>query len=87
MTDKKTENRQNFIEFALEFADNLANHFFELSPSETKECKLLLFPSGFFVDSENKVYTTQISPFYRLRETKKTLESVDLDLMVRMKRL
>ena len=83
----KDDDRENFIQFALDFADNLVNHFFELTPNETKECKLLIFPDGFFVDSQNKVYTTKISPFYRLRETKKTPESVNSTLMVRVKRL
>ena len=87
LENSKGIKREEFISFALDFADNLASHFFELTPEEVKKCKLLIFPSGFFVDSENKVYTTQISPFYRLRETKKTPESADFDLMVRMKRL
>lgn len=82
--DSEEQEKDKFIEFALEFADNLGSHFFELTPLEVKEFKLLLFPDGFFINSEGKVYTTKISPFYRLRETKKTPESVNLDLMVRL---
>ncbi len=75
-------NRSQFISFALDFANNLATHFFELTPEEAKLCKLLLFPDGFLVTSENKVYTTKISPFYRLQTNKKDTRSVNFDLMV-----
>lgn len=87
ITDSQNENKQNFIDYALNFADNLGAHFFELDPSLVKEFKLLLFPDGFFVNSDNKVYTTKISPFYRLREIKKSSEDDNLNLMVRVKRL
>lgn len=79
--------KEEFMHFAFDFVDNLANHFFELTPNETKELKLLLFPDGFFVNEENKVLTTRISPFYRLRDNKKDTQSVDFDNLVRAKRL
>ena len=85
--DNQNNNKQDFINYALSFADNLGAHFFELDLSLIKEFKLLLFPDGFFVNSDNKVYTTKISPFYRLRTTKKTSEDASLNLMVRVKRL
>lgn len=81
--DKDSEvNRSQFISFALDFANNLATHFFELTPEEAKLCKLLLFPDGFLVTSENKVYTAKISPFYRLQTNKKDTQSVNFDNMV-----
>ena len=85
--NRQNDNKQQFIDFALNFADNLGAHFFEIDLSLIKEFKLLLFPGGFFVNSENKVYTTIVSPFYRLRTTKKTSEDASLNLMVRVKRL
>lgn len=85
--ERQNNNKQNFIDYALNFADNLGAHFFEIDLSLIKEFKLLLFPEGFFVNSNNKVYTTKISPFYRLREIKKSSSDDDLDLMVRVKRL
>ena len=85
--NRQNDNKQQFIDFALNFADNLGAHFFEIDLSLIKEFKLLLFPVGFFVNSENKVYTTIVSPFYRLRTTKKTSEDASLNLMVRVKRL
>ena len=85
--NRQNDNEQQFIDFALNFADNLGAHFFEIDLSLIKEFKLLLFPGGFFVNSENKVYTTIVSPFYRLRTTKKTSEDASWDIMVRVKRL
>ena len=85
--NRQNDNKQQFIDFALNFADNLGAHFFEIDLSLIKEFKLLLFPDGFFVNSDNKVYTTKISPFYRLREIKKSSDDDDLNLMVRVKRL
>lgn len=64
--ERQNNNKQNFIDFALNFADNLGVHFFEIDLSLIKEFKLLLFSEGFFVNSNNKVYTTKISPFYGL---------------------
>ncbi len=60
----------DFADFAIDFANNLAKKFLELSPADVKRCKLLLFPDGFLVDDDFKVYTTKISPLYRLQETK-----------------
>ena len=85
--NRQDSNKRQFIDFALNFADNLGAHFFEIDPSLIKEFKLLLFPDGFYVNSKNKVYTTIISPFYRLRAIKKTSEDAYLNLMVRVKRL
>lgn len=62
--------RDKFMTFALNFADNLGNNFFGLTPDNVKKCKLLLFPSGFFVNRDKKVYIPEISPFYRYREKK-----------------
>ena len=62
--------RSNFLNFAMEFIDNLGQHFFELSLEEVEVCKKILFPSGFWVDSDKNVYTPEISPLYRERATK-----------------
>ena len=60
----------DFVDFAVDFANNLAKKFLELSPADVKRCKLLLFPDGFLVNDDFKVYTNKISPLYRLQETK-----------------
>lgn len=46
-----------------------------------------VYPEGFFVNSNNKIYTTKISTFYRFARNKKSSEDDKLDLMVRVKRL
>lgn len=46
-----------------------------------------VYPEGFFVNSNNKIYTTKISTFYRFVRNKKSSEDDKLDLMVRVKRL
>ncbi len=76
------KDRSQFIEFALEFADNLGHRFLELTPDEVSVCKQLLFPSGFFVDAEKRVYTPKISPFYRGRTIKNEPETALFDQMV-----
>ncbi len=62
--------RSDFMAFALEYIDNLGKHFFELPLEEVVVCKNILFPSGFWVDSDKTVYTPEISLLYRERTTK-----------------
>ena len=70
------------MRFALEFADNLGCQFFSLQPNQVKKCKLLLFPNGFIVNANKKVYIPKISPFYRYRTNKKGSEETDFANMV-----
>ena len=62
--------RSDFINFALEYIDNMGEHFFELPLEEVGVCKNILFPSGFWMDSNKTIYTPEISPLYRERTTK-----------------
>ena len=87
IVDSEGVNREHFMSFALEFVDNLGSHFFELSSVEAHKCKLLLFPDGFFVNAENKVYTPTLSPFYGYRLSKNAPEGAVSNFMVRVKRL
>lgn len=36
-----------------------------------------VYPEGFFVNSNNKIYITKISPFYRLREIKNRPKTIN----------
>lgn len=83
ITDNVDENREQFISFALDFADNLGRDFLNLLPNDAKKCKLLLFPDGFFVDANKKVYIPKISPFYRYRANKKASHDANLTNLVR----
>lgn len=55
------------MEFALSFIEDTGKHF--LQPYITKEyrmaCKQMLFPSGIYIDQNEKVYTPKVSTFYR----------------------
>ena len=62
--------RSDFLNFALEYIDNMGQHFLELPLEEVGVCKNILFPSGFWMDSNKTIYTTEISPLYRERTTK-----------------
>lgn len=68
--------KKGFMEFALNFVDNLADRFFGLPLDDIRKCELLMFPSGFMVGADEKVRTPQISPFYRERTIKKDPEKV-----------
>ena len=82
LTNNENENRGEFISFALEFADNLGRDFLRLLPDDAKKCKLLLFPDGFFMDANKKVYIPKISPFYRYRANKKASDDANLTNLV-----
>ncbi len=76
------DGRTEFLDFALQFIDHLGTNFFELPLDEVKMCKEILFPGGFWVDSNKKIYTREISPLYRERTTKKDNELSKNALMV-----
>ena len=64
--------KKSFVEFALSFVDKLGSSFTELPPAEAEKCKQIIFPEGFRIDQDKNVYTTYISPIYRLRVRKKS---------------
>lgn len=80
--NSRNDDRERFLRFALAFADDLGNGFFNLQPNQAKKCELLLFPNGFFVDADKKVHIPKISPFYRYRSTKKASKDAQNPLMV-----
>lgn len=80
------ENR-SFCAFALNYVNNLVHNVLSLPPKEMQLCKQLLFPDGFCMDENKNVYTTKISPLYRLETTKKDSSESSNSLMVRAKRL
>jgi DNA invertase Pin-like site-specific DNA recombinase len=74
--------KQDFMKFALEFADNMGRHFLSLSLKNVEVCKQIIFPSGFWVGKNLEVYTPQISPVYRLRNTIVGLQNTQKPTMV-----
>ena len=82
--------KQEFLEFAYDFIDKMGMNFldFELvSPENRERCKQVVFPSGFYVDENNRVYTPEISILYGLAGTKKDPSDTEKSSMVRVKRL
>lgn len=74
--------KERFLKFAYEHIENMSSNFFELAPEYRTRCKQLIFPSGFYVDSNNKVYTPEISLLYRLASNKKDLSLTEKSFMV-----
>ena len=62
--------RSDFLNFALEYIDNMGEHFFELPLEEVGVCKNILFPGGFWMGPDKIIYTPGISPLYRERAIK-----------------
>lgn len=60
-----------FIAFTLNHANNLMKNFWKLEHKDRVRCKQLVFPSGFSINAEEKVYTPEISVILRLAGNKK----------------
>lgn len=82
-----TADLARFTDYALNYVRNLVDNVMKLSPYKMQLCKQLLFPDGFYVDENKNVYTTKVSPLYRLVCTKNDSFESKNSLMVRMKRL
>lgn len=87
LSNNENAKYQEFVKFALHFVNHLGTHFFQLTPEYAKKCKLLVFPSGIFVDDEKKVQIPEISWFYRSQNNKKEPSGSDLSNMVECTRL
>ena len=82
--------KEEFMEFAYDFIDNMGSNFLdtELVSKENRiRCKQVVFPAGFYMNEDKKVYTPEISLLYRLATNKKDLPVTEKSLMVRVKRL
>ena len=71
-----------FIEFAINTVEGFRQKFWELDQEHQAWCKQLLFPDGFSVSRDKKVYTPKISDFYRLATTKEDSEEPSIFNMV-----
>lgn len=87
LSQKANTDKQRFLEFAFNFAINMQEGFFTLTPEDVKKCKQILFPAGFYLDADKNVYTPEISPLIRLATNKKDAEASDLARMVRVQGL
>ncbi len=71
-----------FVDFSIGFVEDLRERFWELDAEHLGWCKQLLFPEGFSVSRDKKVYTPKISDFYRLANTQKDPEGSSESNMV-----
>jgi DNA invertase Pin-like site-specific DNA recombinase len=69
LDDTLAGEKKRFMEFALVFADQLGRQFLSLSLKNIEVCKQIIFPAGFWVGKNLEVYTPEISPIYRFRNT------------------
>jgi DNA invertase Pin-like site-specific DNA recombinase len=87
LSEEAEDDRERFLRFAINFVEDMGSQFLELPPENRLRCKLLVFPAGFYINADKKVYTTEISPLYRLATKKKSTEVLDNSLLVRVQGL
>lgn len=62
----------DFIEFSINITESFREKFWQLDQEHQVMCKQLLFPDGFSVSRDKKVYTPTISDFYLYINTEKS---------------
>lgn len=89
LISSEEDDRREFMEFALSFIQDTGRHFLEpyVSKENRLRCKQMLFPSGIMIKEKEKVYTPELSIFYRGISTKKDTEVSDKVHLVRVRRL
>jgi DNA invertase Pin-like site-specific DNA recombinase len=60
---------ESFIEYSIGYTENLRSRYWTLDWDKRKKCELLLFPEGFYVNRQRKVYTPKLSPLYRYKNS------------------
>ena len=82
-----TTDKEEFLLFAYGFVDTMGGKFFEISKENALRCKQVVFPGGFYMDTNKNVYTPEISPLIRLAAKKKDTEVSEDSLLVRVRGL
>lgn len=86
LTSAEEQDKKDFMKFALGFIAETGQHFLE--PFVTKEnrlrCKQMLFPGGIRIKNKEKVYTPEVSVFYRLATKKKGAVAPEVSHLVRV---
>jgi DNA invertase Pin-like site-specific DNA recombinase len=67
-------NQDNFLQFAFSFINDMGSQFLSISKENRLRCKQVIFPGGFYLDNNDKVFTPEISPLIRLAKKKKDTE-------------
>ena len=89
LTTASESDNERFLNFALDFLKDIGNNFFnpDVSVENRLRCKQVIFPSGFWIDRNKKVYTPEISYLYRLATVKKYSKTSSNPLLVRVRGL
>lgn len=89
LLNSQAEDYKEFMEFALNFIENTGMHFLQeyVSREDRLRCKQLMFPNGILINQKNKIYTPEISVFYRVATKKKDAETSEISQMVRVRGL
>lgn len=87
LAEQADDDKEQFLKFAFSFIENMGGNFLQIPAENRLRCKQIVFPAGFRVDANNKVYTPEISPLYRLASNKKAPTHTSEALLVRVKRL
>ena len=87
LSKKIDTDKDRFMTFALDFTSRMGDNFLSISPENRKRCKQIIFPGGFYMNSEKNVYTPEISTLIRLGTKKKDTEVSEKSLLVRVQGL
>ena len=83
LTQKMDADKERFIKFALNFISSMGENFLTISQENRDKCKQIVFPAGFYLDTEKNVYTPEISSLIRYVPNKKDLSEPEKSLLVR----
>jgi DNA invertase Pin-like site-specific DNA recombinase len=73
-TAKSTdEDFNNFVNFSLNYVDDLNASWWDLTPDRRERCKQLTFPGGIFITKNKTVSTPLLSAIYRYENIKKEM--------------
>jgi hypothetical protein len=89
LVNNADDDKEQFLKFAFNFLNNAGEKFLDesLSQEHRLRCKQVMFPAGFYVDENKKVYTPEKSLLITLAATKKDAKAPNLTHMVRVRGL
>lgn len=87
LNDREDYDREKFMRFAFSFVEGMGDKFLSISPENRSRCKQMMFPAGFWVDENKKVYTPEVSILITLATNKKDTEVPSISHLVRVRGL
>ncbi len=70
-----------FIDFSLDFINNSLTNWWSLDKATMRKGKDLIFPAGFSVKKDQKVYPQEISPIYRYNLTQLNIKMNEMQFV------